>query len=133
MVKSFKYFWKKKTYLSWGAGASLFVLKQFNSALNIIVFNAKRPFGKSQRANLWPVIIGRQGLGSGDLMGITWFSTEGRISGHKQNVKGGCRKLTVIHLCKLSVRHVGAHLRCANILPSLQCPLSNTLFYEYFW
>ena len=82
-----------------------------------------------------PVIIGRQGLGSGDFVGITWFSsgTEGRIGGHKQNVKGGYRKLTVIHLCKLSVRHVDAHLRCANILPSLQCALSNTLFYEYFW
>ena len=81
MVKSFKYFWKKKTYLSWGTGASLFVLKQFNSASSLM---QKDHLVSHKGQIFWPVIIGREGLGSGDFVGITWFSsgTEGRISGH---------------------------------------------------
>ena len=93
MVKSFKYFWKKKkkTYLSWGAGASLFVLKQFNSALNIIVFNVKRPFGKLQRTNLLASHYRLRGVGIGGFCGnhVVFIGNRGEDQWSLTECKGG--------------------------------------------
>ena len=81
----------KKTYSSWSAGASPYVLKQFNSALNIIVFNAKRPFGKSQRTNLLASHYWSPGAGIGGFCGdhVVFIGNRGEDQWSLTECKGG--------------------------------------------
>ena len=80
-----------KKHLSWGAGASLFVLKQFNSALNIIVFNAKILFGKSQRTNILANHYRSLGVGIGGFLGdhVVFIGNRGEDQWSLTECKGG--------------------------------------------